>query len=180
MDNPHGQAPGTIELVTNNPVKMMGDADSFASALGLSIPPRRLYEAWVRAGWGMYKRGQMPVIDESDWSELKELFALDGFSIQNDRARVRDLIPLQRQIYVDKSLQGIAKYTVAGSIAGIEATHLVISSDDHIIDGHHRWLSAMLLEPDAHVPVWRADAVASQIFNEFIAFSDAEQKIRNG
>jgi hypothetical protein len=57
------------------------------------------------------------------------------------------LIPIQKQIYFDKCFNGpvLKKEGMDGTIHFLENTALIISSDDHIIDGHHRWMEASLL-----------------------------------
>lgn len=176
------EARGGIELVTDDPESMESRVVALVETLGvvgLTDVPRRLWHARKRAEEGLYRREQMPVIDESDFQSFKEYVAGDGVTLKFGAMRAKEMRPLQRQIYVDKSVRALAEHGVSSSMKYIASTHIIVSSDSHIIDGHHRWLSAMLTEPDAHVPFIMASGSADAMLKEFIAFSDAEGKSRN-
>ena len=55
------------------------------------------------------------------------------------------LKPSQSEIFLNKSLSMAIGGVVGGDLAAI------ISSDNHILDGHHRWAATMLSKPDAMV-----------------------------
>jgi hypothetical protein len=61
-----------------------------------------------------------------------------------DRVPVKKLKPIQEQIYLDNIIPKIAKEGVSASKDFIKNATFVTSSDYRIIDGHHRFLSALL------------------------------------
>jgi hypothetical protein len=64
--------------------------------------------------------------------------------------RVGDLKATQSEISADAVLRNADKY-----LSGKELTGGVIyvSSDNHILDGHHRWAGLLTADPDAKIPV---------------------------
>ncbi len=93
---------------------------------------------------------------------------------------VEKLIPIQRQIYVDKSLGETAKAGVQKSTKFIFGDQIfIISSDYRIIDGHHRWASALLLEPKRKVKALMIDLPIAKMLPMALAWGDAIGNKRN-
>jgi len=96
--------------------------------------PKDIADAWVEKG---LKDG-----DKED----------DIVKVSIVKVPVKKLIPIQKQIYVDKSIESTAKFGYEKTVSFL-GTALTISSKDYaIIDGHHRWLSACLLDFDLQIP----------------------------
>ena len=93
---------------------------------------------------------------------------------------VGKLKPIQKQIYADKSIG----MTID---SGIKATTdflknkstFVISSDNYIIDGHHRYLSGLLVDPKMKVNVLRVEAPIKTLLPLSLAYGDAVGNKRN-
>lgn len=93
--------------------------------------------------------------------------------------KVVELKPIQKQIYFDKSIGNTVKNGVEASKKFIANSMLVASSDLHIIDGHHRWLSALLLDPQMKVKALVIDMPITQLLELSRAFGDAVGNRRN-
>lgn len=87
--------------------------------------------------------------------ELSSHFLVKGLhddDAHDDRVKSKDVMlkadslnPSQSEIFLGKSL-GMAVNGVAGG--NLDA---VISSDNHILDGHHRWCATMFVDPNLKV-----------------------------
>lgn len=75
----------------------------------------------------------------------------DVINVQLKSVKVSELKPIQQQIYFDKGIEGIVKFGVDKSKNFYQNTFFITSNDNYIIDGHHRYLGAMLLDPDMKV-----------------------------
>jgi hypothetical protein len=64
--------------------------------------------------------------------------------------RVGDLKATQSEISADAVLRNADKYLRGGSLTG---GVIYVSSDGHILDGHHRWAGLLTADPDARIPV---------------------------
>ena len=80
------------------------------------------------------KKGEMDGSDKDDKVSTK----FRGWS-------ANQLKPSQSAIYLGKSL-GMAVGGVKGGNLGS-----MVSSDDHILDGHHRWAATLLADPKAKI-----------------------------
>ena len=60
----------------------------------------------------------------------------------------KNFLPIQRQIYFDKSIRNVAQFGAEGTrgFSASKSNFYVISKDNRIIDGHHRYLSAVLVD----------------------------------
>jgi len=72
----------------------------------------------------------------------------DVVSASMNKIPFGELKPIQKQIYFDKSIDNIAAFGVDGTISFLKNKSVLIASNDNfIIDGHHRWLSGLLIDP---------------------------------
>jgi hypothetical protein len=95
------------------------------------------------------------------------------------RDKIMELKPIQSQIYFDKSVHNIVKEGVQGSIDFISKSTFVVSNDDHIIDGHHRYLSGMLCNHKMSVRVLKIDLPIHELLELTKAYGDAIGNKRN-
>lgn len=72
----------------------------------------------------------------------------DPVKVQEMKVPARTLHPIQKQIYFDKALGETAKAGIANTRKFLSGSFMIQSADHHIIDGHHRWLSAIIVDPD--------------------------------
>ena len=64
--------------------------------------------------------------------------------------RVGDLKATQREISADAVLKNADRYLSGEDLTG---GVIYVSSDGHILDGHHRWAGLLTADPDAKIPV---------------------------
>lgn len=64
--------------------------------------------------------------------------------------RVGDLKATQREISADAVLRNADKHLQGKPLGG---GVIYVSSDNHILDGHHRWAGLLTADPDARIPV---------------------------
>jgi hypothetical protein len=84
------------------------------------------------------------------------------------------LLPSQSAIYLGKSL-GMAVGGIKGGDIGA-----VISDDNHILDGHHRWAATMLSEPKAKIGGLKAKLKIGDLVPVLRALGDALGNERRG
>lgn len=146
---------------------------------------------------GIYKRKDMPVVGTSDVKKLQHMLRDDHLHLSDmfgsnehgkgdDRLRVHvtsevcgKLKPLQKQVYYEKGIVYIAKNGVEGETKGLEKVRLCISKDNYIIDGHHRWLTACLIDPKMPVHVFRIGLNGKELLDLMNAYTDHVGNERN-
>jgi len=93
---------------------------------------------------------------------------------------VGNLKPIQKQIYADKSIGITASVGVKKTKDFLQnKSTFVISKDNHIIDGHHRYLSGLLVDPKMRVKVLRIDLPVKKLLPLSLSYSDAVGNKRN-
>lgn len=119
-----------------------------------------------------------------------ELFLKRGLNDQNKkddvvktsmkRIAVKDLKPIQKQIFFDKSFNSIATFGVDGTVSFLKSKSIFIcSSDNFIIDGHHRFLAGILVDPNLKVQCLVIDLPINKLLPMSLAFGDAIGNKRN-
>lgn len=184
---PTGQAAGDTryELLRDPLSDFVRDAEAFAEEQWMQNQGVRLFEALpgftsgllaarTMARLGEYRRKDMPVVDETDLEALKADLALSGIAAEpNCVIRPREAHPSQCQIYVDKAVTGTARFGVDGTLDFLRSNHLVVTEDDFVVDGHHRWLTAWTIDPDVMLPAFRIPASLCMVRPEILRFSDS-------
>jgi hypothetical protein len=93
---------------------------------------------------------------------------------------VGKLKPIQKQIYADKSLGITASSGVSNTKSFLDNhSTFVISKDNFIIDGHHRYLSALMIDPKMPVNVLVVEAPIKKLLPLSLSYSDAVGNRRN-
>jgi len=104
----------------------------------------------------------------------------DRIKVESRRLAVGILKPIQKQIYVDKSINAMNRDTLAGTKNFLSTqTIYITSSDNYIIDGHHRYLSAMLLNPKMNVQTMAINLPIKELLPMAVAYGDAIGNKRN-
>lgn len=103
----------------------------------------------------------------------------DTVRVSRKKVTVKQLSPIQKQIYFDKSIAGIAQFGAEASEKFMTTTNFIASSDLYIIDGHHRYLGSMLLDPNLKVNVVVIDLPISKLLPLSLAYGDAIGNKRN-
>jgi hypothetical protein len=89
------------------------------------------------------------------------------------------LKPIQQQIYLDKAITfGLRMHT--DEFERMVANSFMISSaDNFIIDGHHRWLFALLVNPNIRMSTLVIDMPLNKLLKLLTAYGDAIGNKRN-
>lgn len=104
----------------------------------------------------------------------------DRVQVKTKQIPVGQLKPIQKQIYVDKALAALARGSLASTKNFLSTQTLYItSSDNYIIDGHHRYLAGMLIDPNMKVQTISIDLPIKVLLPLAIAYGDAIGNNRN-
>lgn len=104
----------------------------------------------------------------------------DRVNVVTRHVPVGTLNPIQKQIYFDKSIASLAANSMEATLAYHKTqTIYITSSDNFIIDGHHRFLSAMLLDPKLKVQTLSIDMPIKDLLPMSLSYSDAIGNKRN-
>lgn len=104
----------------------------------------------------------------------------DRIQVAQSKVAAKTLRPLQRQIYADKAIAMMAKTGVQANREFLaHNTFFVLSKDHFIIDGHHRMLTAMLVDPDIKVNSIIIGLPIKKLLPLALAFGDAKGNPRN-
>lgn len=122
-------------------------------------------EKWLNAGLKKYDG------DKQD----------DVVRTQMTKLPVGQLKPIQQQVYFDKSIDNTAKSGASGTRSFLTSSKniFVVSADGYIIDGHHRFLSGVLLDPAIQVNCLQIFLPIRELLPLSLAFSDAQGNRRN-
>lgn len=106
----------------------------------------------VDSNWGI-PRSQMPQIQTNDYPAFLDYLDSHGVNFVKDTVPAHSLKPIQGE-FSDKGVEkALAKRKLDKPC--------IVSSDGHIIDGHHRWLAA--LNTKQNVSVYKADIPAHDL-----------------
>ncbi len=134
---------------------------------------------------GHTKRKDMPVITSRDVIKFQQELKngnLTGKEVKmsKKKVKIKDLIPIQDQMYFDKSMKGIAKNGTKKTKEFLQnKTYFITSSDHRIIDGHHRYLQGLLLNPEMEVQILSIDLPIKDLLNIGLEFGDSQGNTRN-
>ena len=105
----------------------------------------------------------------------------DKVNVKIKKIAVGKLKPIQSQIYFDKSIKNVSKFGAKGTkdFSASKNNFYVVSKDDRIIDGHHRFLSAVLVDPAIQVTALEIDLPIKDLLPLTLAYTDAIGNVRN-
>ena len=112
-------------------------------------------------------RSAMPQIKSEHQALFRQHLNNHGISTHTSYARVGDLKATQGELNMAKV------QTMRGAVKPGEKP-ILVSSDNHVIDGHHRWAGMKLSDPNQIVPVVRISAPIHQALAVARAFDKAE------
>ena len=92
-------------------------------------------------------RAEMPQIKSDDYKEFIDYLQKNGAKFTKETIPARDLSAMQKE-FSDK---GIMKQLTKNIELGPNRKAVIASSDDYILDGHHRWLVAINTGADLNV-----------------------------
>ena len=127
-----------------------------------------------------YFRSQMPVITSKDLGGFEEFLISAGVKVSHQMGAIVALKPTQRQVYLSKPVLGVKKTGVKASRKWIKkGSRFIVSRGNHIIDGHHRWLSGMLLDPRMAVMSMTTNIDQHALMAYANEYSDLVGNVRN-
>jgi len=105
-----------------------------------------------------------------------------------DKVAVSQLKPAQKEVIVAKAVafalgfayndyKGVGGSSGAPDLTDMEA---IVSEDDYIMDGHHRWAAATLLKPDAQVNVIRINLPGPELITALNIMTKGKLGIQAG
>ena len=105
----------------------------------------------------------------------------DIVDVKIKQVAVGNLKPIQSQIYFDKSIKNVASFGAQGTkdFSASKSNFYVISSDNRIIDGHHRFLSAVLVDPKMKVTALEIDLPIKDLLPLTLSYTDEIGNTRN-
>jgi hypothetical protein len=104
----------------------------------------------------------------------------DKINTKLAKVKVSDLKPIQKQIYFDKSITATAEFGAKGTKGFLtKKSTFIVSADNFIIDGHHRFLSGLLIDPNLEVNCLVIDLPISKFLPLSLAYGDAVGNKRN-
>ena len=105
----------------------------------------------------------------------------DIVDVKIKQVAVGNLKPIQSQIYFDKSIRNVAQFGAKGTrdFSSSKNNFYVVSSDNRIIDGHHRFLSAVLVDPRIKVTALEIDLPIKDLLPLTLSYTDAIGNVRN-
>jgi hypothetical protein len=94
-------------------------------------------------------RDKMPQVDGKDYPELYQYFKDSGIDFKKKTVAANKLKATQKEF----SDVGIVKSIEKSQDKTMVFKPLIISSDNYIMDGHHRWLSVLNTDDTRNIPV---------------------------
>ena len=105
--------------------------------------------------------------------------AEDKINGEYEMIAVKDLKPIQEQIFIVKAIKMAAE--AEGKLdemnwllkPGEKSPYTIVSSDNFILDGHHRWLGAYLVNPDSEMKCVKVDMTCKELLDLTNKFTGA-------
>ncbi len=105
------------------------------------------------------KRKEMPQVKSDDYAEFIAYLQKNGAKFTKETIPARDLKAMQKEF----SDEGIMKQLMKNIEQGPNRKAVIASSDDYIMDGHHRWLVA--INTGADLNVFRVNLPAYELYD---------------
>jgi hypothetical protein len=118
-------------------------------------------------------RKLMPQFNSPEELQRFAKFVKKAYGIRSNKTRrtARDLKPSQGEIN-RKRIKGL----IADGVLEKLNIPLVVSGDNFVVDGHHRWAAFRLKKPDAKIPVMVVDAPIKDVLGIAVAWGAKHQE----
>jgi phage gp29-like protein len=116
-------------------------------------------------------RAIMPQIKSGNRAAMVNFLRARGIDYTKDEAKPADLKPTQAE-YSPEKVEGAKSYE--GTPRAI-----LISSDNHIVDGHHQYMAALQTAPNVPIPVFRIKAPVMAVVGLILQMTSTEQALMN-
>jgi len=97
----------------------------------------------------------------------------DKVNAKFETVKAKDLTPVQAQIYLSKAIVNFEKFGVTEDGNFLTQKTLIVDSNNMIIDGHHRWATAMIADPNIKMKVLKVDLKLSKLLKVSKSFGVA-------
>lgn len=130
---------------------------------------------------GIFDRDEMPVISNAQVDDFEKILHTKyGIKSVDKLIPVKKLKVVQRTVYLDKSCKGIIENGIESTIAYLKKTMTVVSNDLHLIDGNHRLLSGLIIDPNTVMKSTIFDTSTNRLLSLALSYSDKIGNERNG
>lgn len=112
-----------------------------------------------------YARNEMPQIPSDRREEFFDRLREDDIVIKFEKVDPQSLDPVQKEI----SAKIIAEFLPIIRERGLGETAIIVSKDDYVIDGHHRWATAVSLSFEQEgvlLPIFRIGLNHTELLEE--------------
>ena len=125
--------------------------------LNKAIPDKSKRDAWLdRAkGEAMVHAGADPKSEKSILHQMLSDLEKSGVKTEQTEMPVGKMKATQKEIQAGKVF-AMADAHMKGKFDGIDDS-VVVSKDDHILDGHHRWAALLTIDPSRKMKVKKID-----------------------
>ncbi len=120
-------------------------------------------------------RNELPQIKSTDVPEFIEWLESQGMESFDASFPVGALKPVQKEINLEKVFSMAEKHK-AGEIDLSKGKPLMTSSDEHIIDGHHRWYALRELDPKNEIDIIMIDSSVRKLIELMKEFPKTSYK----
>lgn len=111
-------------------------------------------------------RDKMPQIASKDYDEFISYLKKNDVRMMKRKVAAKNLKPIQKEFSKD----GVEKSMIKG-ISGKTPKPLIASSDNYIIDGHHRWLATKNIDPNEKLEIYQANITVQDLLALTLGFS---------
>lgn len=112
----------------------------------------------------MIQAGGDPDSDKTIMQQMVDHLEKNGVTTKNAEIPVGKLKATQSEIKADKVF-GMAQAYLKGKFPNIDDS-VVVSSDNHILDGHHRWAALLTIDPGRTMKVKQIDMTMKELLKE--------------
>ena len=151
----------------------------YAHDLGLDLEDLEYKLTLAKRQTYYIQRVDMPVIQADQIKTLQNMLLEAGIKFRQVVVPACKLKPVQKDIYLEKGVGQITRQGVYKTKVYLRNhSTITVSKDLYIIDGHHRWLSAMLINPKLSIKAFQVGLCFTELYRPMIAYSNILQNER--
>lgn len=119
-------------------------------------------------------RAEMPQLSDEVVEKFIQAYRDKGIAVTNSTIHVGKLKATQKEIN-GKKVIGLKK-AVENEGLDIKSNPIIVSKDNYILDGHHRWATLLVMDPSNEISVHKVDLPIKQILEDAANFEGVEQR----
>ena len=121
-------------------------------------------------------RAELPQIKSTDMSNFRKWLETEkGVESFESKMEVGELSPIQKEINLEKTDSMKTKHE-AGTIDLISGKPVMVSNDEYIIDGHHRWYALRELDEEIEMETINIDLSVQELLSVVQEYPNVEYK----